>query len=142
MYGLCMGESSQIFLCDKWNRATDVKWSPEADDLVTGMTLIGQAFTMPERDNYMCYLDTTVMKRINGDHSLFMDPMNSKKVVSADLREPAFLNEEPVGQFANWYSGVGEYFELPLSNYTDPEGHQVVLNVVLRQALKFARFDR
>ena len=41
MYGLCMGESSQIFLCDKYNRATDVKWSPQADDLVTDMTLIG-----------------------------------------------------------------------------------------------------
>ena len=87
---------------------------------------------MPERDNYMCYIDTTVMTRINGDHSLFMDPMNSKKVVSADLLEPAYLNEEPVGQFAEWYMGASEYFELPFSNYTDPEGHEVVINVILR----------
>ena len=47
MYGLCMGESSQIFLCDRWNRATDVKWTPKPDNLIAGMTLIGETFSMP-----------------------------------------------------------------------------------------------
>ena len=87
---------------------------------------------MPQRENYMCYLDTTVIKRIDGEHSLFNDPMNAKKVISADLVQPAYLDEEPVGQFAEWYVGVGEYFELPFSSFTDPEGQVVVINVVLR----------
>ena len=55
-----------------------------------------------------------------------------------DAGEPPNFEVEPP---LEWYLGAGEYLEIPFSDYSDPEGAEVYMNVVMRETLMFAYFD-
>lgn len=41
----------------------------------------------------------------------------------------------------DWYAGVGEYFEIPFTNFVDPDGLKVLLVADFGNAIRFAYFD-
>ena len=72
-FSLCFTESSDIFLCDDKDKASDEIFMPEPEDLVEDYDLVGLAFKMKPRENNMCYLATSSLERIDGERSLYLD---------------------------------------------------------------------
>ena len=90
-FSLCFTESSDIFLCDEEDKASDEIFVPQPEDLVNEYDLVGLAFKLKPRRNNMCYLATSTLERIDGERSLYLDEKNSKMIKVKDPGEPPYF---------------------------------------------------
>ena len=84
-----------------------------------------------------CYFATLKVEKLDGTKGLIYSPLLSKRIVVNEPGRPAFLKDK-VGSL---YGQSGEQAELPFSTSIDPEGRQVIMTFILREAAKFTYWD-
>jgi len=142
MVALCFEEFSEIFKCDNDGKVTIKSEllvpSKEDSQLASSLSLVGDAFKLPIRDDNNCYLSTMVLHRSDDLKLLYFDHDLSKRLIIANPNEkPRFRVEPPL----DWHAGAGEYFEIPFTNFVDPDGFKVLLVADFGDAIRFAKFD-
>ena len=138
--GLCVEEYSEIFKCDAGDRVTvdSEVFNPPDNGLAEELGLVGDAFTLPIREDNNCYLSTVVLLRNDDARLIFYDIELTKRIIVADPRgDPHFRAEPPT----DWYAGAGEYFEIPFDKVMAPDGVKVNLVPDFQNASRFANFD-
>ena len=139
-FSLCyQTERSAIFECDADSKASSKEWRPKESQMVTDYDLVGEAWKFEiTTDEMPCYLASLIVKRIDGKESLLQHSQITKRIFVADVGEPPYLLKKPNIEL---YAQAGEDRVLSFSNITDPEGKELIFNVNLREAAKFARWD-
>ena len=93
---------------------------------------------MEPRENDICYLSTPILKRLDENQALYLDPAVSKKIFALNPGEPPALLDTP---HATFYLDAGKALEIPFSEFVDPEENTTFFKIKLRRASKFAIFD-
>ena len=78
------------------------------------------------------------MRRIDGQTTLLQNSLLTKRIFVADPGLPPELVTKPKVEL---YAQTEHPISFPFSNMTDPEGNDVLFNINLGEAAKFARWD-
>jgi hypothetical protein len=131
IFNVCFKESSKIFECDENEEMSGTELDLSTLEVAesTEGRLSQTAYLLPiHEDKKTCFISVTVVTRLDGKALPYMSS-NTKRIIVADAGLPPVLKNIPP-EVIKFH--IGDDTQIPISEYHDPEGQQVQLNVNMR----------
>ena len=100
--------------------------------------LNAEMFRFPLRNDNMCYMNANLMTRLDTKESFMLDENNAKQIFVVNPSDSPTFSVPPQ---SNFVMRSGDPLKIYLSDYSDPEGFEVRVNVDFGQAAEFAFYN-